>query len=200
LVCVHQRRPGQLTRPSIDLFTIITKAFFICSQEFYLKGPSIEGTTVTYDMAKPLLIDFFSSTAACMTQSKTTPTGHLRFAHAETVIPFASLLQIPGFSDQAVHPADLYTYENNQWRGAHIASMAANVQWEIYRHEDDHNQVLVRMLYNEMEVRFKNDCPSIAPNSYFYDFNELKRSYAKLLSSFDAEMNQIHAYRSDFVL
>jgi hypothetical protein len=131
-------------------------------------------------MAKPLLADFFSSISACI-ETNNNFAANLRFAHAETIIPFATLLQIPGFSDQATHSLDIYTYENNQWRGDKVAPMAANIQWEIYRHETNHNQILIRMLYNEMEIRFKEDCKSITPESYFYDFNELKRSYAHLL-------------------
>jgi hypothetical protein len=139
-------------------------------------------------MAKPLLMDFFSSINSFI-EGRTTTAAHFRFAHAETVIPFASLLRIPGLSDQAMHPSDLYTYENNPWRGDQIAPMAANIQWEIYQHENNSNQVLVRMLYNEMEVRFKEDCQPITPNSYFYDFNELKRAYAAQLFPSNANVN-----------
>ncbi len=157
-------------------------AYINDAQEFYTKGPSIEGTTVTYDMAKPLLADFFSSINSCIEETNNI-SAHLRFAHAETVIPFATLLQIPGFSDKAVNLEDLYTYENNQWRGDKIAPMGANIQWEIYQHEENPKQILVRMLYNEMEVRFKQDCKSLTPDSFFYDLNELKRSYANVLLS-----------------
>lgn len=157
-------------------------AYINDAEEFYVKGPSIKGTTITYDMAKPLLADFFSSINTCLEKSDNI-TAHLRFAHAETVIPFATLLQIPDLTDKAVHMEDLYTYENNQWRGDRIAPMAANIQWEIYQHENDSNQILVRMLYNEMEVRFNQECQSLTPNSYFYDLNELKRVYAHILST-----------------
>jgi hypothetical protein len=133
-------------------------------------------------MAKPLLADFFSSIHACV-ESKSNPTARLRFAHAETVIPFATLLQIPEFSDKAVDSLDLYSYENNQWRGDQIAPMAANIQWEIYQNEVNPDQILVRMLYNEMEVRFKQDCQSLTPDSFFYDLIELKRAYGHHLSS-----------------
>ena len=131
-------------------------------------------------MAKPLLTEFFSSTSELI-EAKSNVTANLRFAHAETIIPLATLLQIPDFSDEAVHLSDTYTYENNWWRGDNVAPMAANIQWEIYRHEDNHQQILVRMLYNEMEVRFKEGCKSVTPGSFFYDFNELKRSYANVL-------------------
>jgi hypothetical protein len=137
-------------------------------------------------MAKPLLVDFFSSVNAC-SEGNNNVVANLRFSHAEIIIPFATLLQIPDFSDKSTNLLDVYTYENNQWRGDKVAPMGANIQWEIYRHEDHHNQILIRMLYNEMETRFKEDCKPITPDSFFYDFNELKRSYADFLlpSNFD---------------
>ncbi|CAF0913886.1 unnamed protein product [Adineta ricciae] len=164
-------------------------AYISDAQEYYIKGPSIKGTTATFDMARPLLIDFFSSIHKCIEDSSKAMVGCLRFAHAETIIPFASLLQIPCFSDQAVDLNEIYRYDNNSWRGAHISPMAANIQWEIYQNENDPHQILVRMLYNEMEVRFKDNCQSIAPDSYFYDFNELKRAYAPLLLLPNSELN-----------
>ena len=132
-------------------------------------------------MAKPLLTDFFTSINATI-QGQTNVTTHLRFAHAETIIPFATLLQIPGLSNQAVHDLDTYSYETNHWRGDQVAPMAANIQWEIYQHENDSNPILVRMLYNEMEVRFKDDCQPWTTDSFFYDWKELQRAYGILLT------------------
>lgn len=130
-------------------------------------------------MAKPLLADFFSSINATI-QGQTNVTAHLRFAHAETVIPFATLLQIPGLSNQPVQDFHLYSYETNHWRGDQVAPMAANIQWEIYQHETNSSLILVRMLYNEIEVRFKDDCQPWTTDSYFYEWKELQRAYAHL--------------------
>ena len=142
-----------------------------------MKGPSIQGNDATFNMVQPLLFDFFSSI------EKTPRIGaHLRFAHAETIIPFATILQIPGISDQPVDRTDLYTYEKNNWRGDRVSPMAANIQWDIFQHRTDSNRILVRMLYNEIEVKFKSDCSPITKNSFFYDFDELKRAYAHFLS------------------
>lgn len=133
-------------------------------------------------MATPLLADFFSSIAASIGDIEmNTMAIRLRFAHAETVIPFATMLQIPGLSDKPTDPSDVYTYEKNPWRGDRIAPMAANIQWEIYRHDTYPNSILIRMLYNEVEVRFKEACQAITPDSFFYDLNEVKRAYAQLL-------------------
>lgn len=102
-----------------------------------------------------------------------------RFAHAETIMPFAALLQIPLLSDQSTPLDETYTYENNNWRGELISPMAANIQWEIYRHSNDDDQtILVRMLLNEYPVPFKSECQSFnTTDSFFYTLDELKRCY-----------------------
>jgi hypothetical protein len=130
-------------------------------------------------MARPLLCNFFTSIMICADNTSTSA-GCLRFAHAETIIPFATMLEIPGISGKSVDLSNLYMHENDVWCGEHVSPMAANIQWEIYRHEINHQQILVRMLYNEVEVRFKEDCQPISSDSFFYDINELKRAYAHL--------------------
>ena len=127
-------------------------------------------------MAKPLLVDFFSSIDSYI-ESKSKVAVHLRFAHAETIIPFATLLQIPNYTNQFSSLTNLYSHDNNPCRGDLITPMASNIQWEIYQHESNPKQILIRMLYNEIEVRFKHDCQPITPNSFFYDYQEIKRAY-----------------------
>lgn len=155
------------------------------AEEFYEKGPSISGRTITYDMANVLLDDLFDQVEAKAggTSSKG---AVLRFTHAEEIMPLAVLLGLPGSTE----PADLdepYAYTNNAWRGALVAPMAANVQWDLYagpRHggkkaEAGGTRYLVRMLYNEKETAFKASCEPIARGSHFYDLDELRRCFGR---------------------
>lgn len=135
-------------------------------------------------MTRILLDDFFYHSEQC---SRTDSTHFLRvrFGHAETIIPFATLLKIPSLTDKSTSFNETYTHENNNWRGELVSPMAANIQWEIYRHskngkkdEFSQSQVLIRMLYNEYPVKFKNDCkPYDKNNENFYTLEELKRCY-----------------------
>ena len=150
-------------------------AYLLDAQDFYEKGPGFEGDDITYKMADVLLDDFFAQI-----QQKVDGTsklaGDFRFAHAEIIFPFATLLGLEGSTKQAAE-GEIYTYGNNPWRGETVAPMAANVQWDVYK--DANNNYAVRMLYNEKEVSFKNGCEPLSPGSFFYSFDGLKECYGQ---------------------
>lgn len=143
---------------------------------FYGKGPGIaEANGVNYRMAQTLLNDFFSEADAIAAGNRA-HAAKLRFAHAETVIPLAALLGIPGASSP--QPRGIpFDYANNPWRGEYVAPMAANIQWDLYANAA--GRVLVRMLYNEKESDFKPACAGarIAAGSHFYDYRKLAACY-----------------------
>lgn len=140
---------------------------------FYEKGPGIaENGDVTWRMAAPLLADFFNE-ADAIDQGQRPHLAKLRFAHAEIVIPMASLLGL----GQQLPRATTYSYQNSIWRGEQIAPMAANIQWDLY--QDASGGTLIRMLYNERETAFKPACDRarLTPHSHFYDYKQLKACY-----------------------
>ncbi|MEV5843125.1 histidine-type phosphatase [Streptomyces sp. NPDC051985] len=144
------------------------------AEDFYEKGPSFSDSDITYKMAQPLLDDLFKQVEA-KRDGTSTLGAELRFTHAEEIIPLAALMQLPG-SEQPATPGTDYTYANNPWRGADVASLASNIQWDVFKKGDDY---LVRMLYNEKEIAFKAGCKPIAKNSKFYNLNELERCFGR---------------------
>ena len=144
-------------------------AYLLDTEDFYSKGPAFEGSDITYKMATPLLQEFFDGIDARLAGSNVAAT--FRFAHAETIVPFAALLQLPG-SEQQVTAASPYTYAGNAWRGESVTPMAANVQWDVYSNAA--GQTILRMLYNEKEIAFNSSCQPIAAGSHYYDVNQLK--------------------------
>lgn len=155
-----------------DVFAYVNDA-----EDFYKKGPGItEQDGVTYRMAQTLKDDFMQEVDA-IAGGNLAHRATLRFAHAETIIPFAALLRIPGMAE-SLPMASLYTYENSAWRGAAVAPMAANVQWDVYR--DARGAVVLRMLYNERETDFMAACDAarVAPRSHFYVWATLKSCLA----------------------
>lgn len=146
------------------------------AQSFYAKGPGIaENGDLNYRMATTLLGDFFKEVDA-VAGGDLSHAAKLRFSHAEIVIPMAAMLGLPGMAAQLPR-ATMYSYANNPWRGATVAPMAANIQWDVY--SDGKGNTLVRMLYNEKETGFKPDCDNarMAPGSHFYRYSELKSCY-----------------------
>ncbi|MFJ1847681.1 histidine-type phosphatase [Streptomyces sp. NPDC088146] len=146
------------------------------AEDFYEKGPGFADSDITYRMADVLLDDFFEQAEA--TRAGTGDVGaELRFTHAEEIIPLAALMGLPGSTKPAA--ARPYAYADNPWRGASVAPMAANIQWDVFRKDDTY---LVRMLYNEKETAFKRGCEPVAKGSPFYDLDELRRCFGRTAS------------------
>ncbi|WP_445337768.1 histidine-type phosphatase [Clavibacter sp. CFBP 8614] len=168
--------PDMADEVSVDFDRYITSAdaewfaYLLDAEDFYSKGPAFQGSDITYRMATPLLDDFLDSMDARLAGSPTAAT--FRFAHAETIIPFAALLGLPG-STQQVTPEAPYDYATNAWRGETVTPMAANVQWDVYRAAD--GRAIVRMLYDERAIPFRAGCAPVAAGSLFYDVAEVRR-------------------------
>jgi len=168
--------PDMADEVSVDFDRYITSAdaewfaYLLDAEDFYSKGPAFQGSDITYRMATPLLDDFLDSMDARLAGSSTAAT--FRFAHAETIIPFAALLGLPG-STQPVTPQAPYDYATNAWRGETVTPMAANVQWDVYRAAD--GRAAVRMLYDEKAIPFRAGCAPVAAGSLFYDVAEVRR-------------------------
>lgn len=160
-----------------------TFAWILDAEDFYEKGPSYAGQTETYRIAQPLLDDFFNSIDDRVDGGKTAAT--FRFAHAETIIPFAALIKAPG-SEEQIPQGKIYDpldslgdqgYKSN-WYGESVTPMAANIQWDVATKDDPETgkayTPLVRMLYNETEVPFNASCRPVAEGSTWYKESELK--------------------------
>ncbi|MEV6111466.1 histidine-type phosphatase [Streptomyces sp. NPDC052109] len=144
------------------------------AEDFYEKGPGFSDSDITYKMAGVLLDDFFRQAEA--RRAGTGDLGaELRFTHAEEIIPLAALMGLPG-STQPAAPGEPYAYADDPWRGASVAPLGANIQWDVFHRGD---RYLVRMLYNEKETAFKAGCRPISRGSAFYDLDELERCFGR---------------------
>lgn len=143
-------------------------AYAVDAQNFYGFGPGIAGQDFSYRAAKPILDDFFVELDKRINGGSTAAV--FRAAHGETTMPFAALLRLPGSEKQAAK-GDVYSYENNPWRGSVAGRLAGNVEWVAYRNAA--KDVLVTMRYNEQPVKFRQGCKAAQP--YFYEVAELKR-------------------------
>lgn len=145
-----------------------TFAYLLDVEDYYQKGPAIEGQTVAYDNYEPLLKEMIQGVKDRAKGGDIA--AEYRFGHAETIIPLAAMLRLPG-SEKAIPADELYSWENSAWRGDKVAPMGANIQWDAFQNE--HGETLVRMLYNEQEIAFHDGCEPIAKESTFYTIDEL---------------------------
>ena len=145
---------------------------------FYEAGPAFSGSDITYKMANVLLDDMFTQLDA-KRDGTSKVAAVLRFTHAEEIFPLATLLQLPGSTKQ-LPAGTLFSYANDPFRGAKIAPMGANIQWDLLKNG---NTYLVRMLYNEKQTAFKPGCTPIQKGSYFYNLNELEKCYGRTPSA-----------------
>ncbi|MCG7228923.1 histidine phosphatase family protein [Corynebacterium minutissimum] len=145
-----------------------TFAYLLDVEDYYQKGPAIEGQTVAYDNFEPLLKEMIQGVKDRADGGDIA--AEYRFGHAETIIPLAALLKLPG-SEKGIPADELYSWENSDWRGDKVAPMGANIQWDAFQNE--HGETLVRMLYNEKEIAFHDGCEPIAEGSTFYTIDEL---------------------------
>ncbi|MDH6452034.1 hypothetical protein M2156_003632 [Streptomyces sp. SAI-149] len=158
-----------ISRRDADWFGYLSDA-----EDFYEKGPGFADSDITYRMADVLLDTFFEQVEA--KRAGTSDLGaELRFTHAEEIIPLGALMGLPG-STRGATPATPYTYATNPWRGASVAPLGSNIQWDVYRRR---TRYLVRMLYNEKETAFKPACEPVAKGSKFYDLDELERCFGR---------------------
>lgn len=145
------------------------------AEDFYEKGPGFADSDITYRMADVLLDDFFAQVEA-KRDGTSTLGAELRFTHAEEIIPLAALMGLPG-STRPVTADRPYTRDGNPWRGASVAPLGGNIQWDVFRKG---GRYLVRMLYNEKETAFRAGCRPVSKGSTFYDLDELERCFGRV--------------------
>lgn len=137
--------------------------------DFYEKGPGKNGEDIATTIALPLLKDFIVTSDNALANKNIT--ANLRFAHAETMIPFITLLEINGMAVKQDKVEDVY----KTWLGRDVSGMSTNVQWLFYT--NDKNEVIVKMLHNEKEASL----PINSSMKPYYKWNDVKSFYeAKL--------------------
>ncbi len=153
------------------------------AEDFLTKGPGTDVNGIQVRIAVPLLINFIKTTDEFMLSGKYN--AQLRFAHAETVAPFAALLGI-STADRATKDINKI---NKDWQPAQVAPLSSNIQWVLYQ-KKGFKDYLVKVMLNEKEIHITGLESKIFP---YYRWADLKAFYLKKLSNWnikpDADMN-----------
>eukprot|EP01102_Stenamoeba_stenopodia_P009919 TRINITY_DN2948_c0_g1_i1.p1 TRINITY_DN2948_c0_g1~~TRINITY_DN2948_c0_g1_i1.p1 ORF type:complete len:576 (-),score=91.67 TRINITY_DN2948_c0_g1_i1:50-1777(-) len=137
--------------------------------EYYSHG---YGYTLNYQIATELLNDFVSSFEAVINGSNPVGKARLRFGHAETVMPFVSLLGL--FKDPEPLTANAPWLAQRQWRTSVLSPFATNVAMILYNCS---GSFVIKTLVNEKETILPN-CPKLyCPYESFVDGYATELSY-----------------------
>ncbi len=158
------------------------------SEDFLLKGPATDPEGIQIKIAVPLLIDFLKSTEEYISSKKTI--ANLRFAHAETISPFAVLLGITGASE-AVSTENIQNF-NKTWKCENIIPLSANIQWILYENKTT-GDYLVKFLLNEKEATINGlkNCGT----AFYYKWSDINAFYTKKVEKLGVQTgDDMHEY------
>ncbi|WP_298552899.1 histidine-type phosphatase [uncultured Parabacteroides sp.] len=114
-------------------------------RQYMSKSSAPIGRMLPVAIAWPLLSEFIR-TADEVINAKSDNHANFRFAHAETVIPFAALMGVQNADVRIADP----DYVSAYWKDYEIAPMAANIQW-VFCH-DEKGEIWVKFLLNEKDA------------------------------------------------
>ena len=123
----------------------------------------------------PLLRDFLDTTKNAL-DPHSKYAAQLRFAHAETILPFVTLLGLYDLKEISGQP--VFGIERD-WHTAIASPLAANVQWIVYKCKTGSH--VVRMLQNEREISFPLDG---CRDRVYCPWNKVNQFYIKRLQDF----------------
>lgn len=167
------------------------KSFFTCQElsrlaiaddadEDLKKGPGTDNNGIQVRVAVPLLVNFINTTDEFIRHQKFN--AQLRFAHAETIAPFAALLQIV-IADKV---CTQLTEVDKVWPAAKIIPLGANIQWVFYK-KAGKPFYLVKVLLNEEEVHIDGLSAKSFP---YYNWDDLRNLYIN-------KLNRLHVNLTD---
>ena len=134
-------------------------------RQYTEKGPYPLNDGLSVKIAFPLLQDFLETSNNAISEGNVS--ADFRFAHAETIIPFAALLGIEIASGKTLDLEDV----KDIWKDYLITPMASNIQWIFY--SNNTNDILVKMLLNEIEVNF----PIESDKAPYYKWDDIASYY-----------------------
>lgn len=139
-------------------------------RQYTEKGPYPVNNGLSIKISFPLLEDFLETSNNAISEGSAS--ADFRFAHAETIIPFAALLGIPVASAKTLDLIEV----KEIWKDYLITPMAANIQWIFY--SNGSGSILVKMLLNESEVNF----PFESNSAPYYKWEDVSTYYQNMLS------------------
>ncbi len=113
----------------------------------YLQRTATILSTIPADIASALVLNIMETTDNFIDGSNPTPAVNLRFGHAETIMPLASLLHLPG----CYYLTNYFDTVASHWRDFYVVPMASNIQFILFKAKTS-GRYYVRVDLNEKPV------------------------------------------------
>ena len=139
----------------------------------YLERSSSRFSTIPADIACTLLADFINTTEDFLA-GRSKASLNLRFGHAETVIPFLSLIRLAG----CYYITDNLESVGRNWKNFYIAPMATNLQMIVATTSS--GNPYVRLDLNEQPVYFPGT------DKYYVTWEYARAYFTSIISSQDS--------------
>lgn len=147
------------------------------ADDYLKKGPGTNPLGLPVKIAAPLLADLIKTTDAYISGAPSK--AQLRFAHAETISPLATLL---GMEPAAYAPQNIADF-NKRWQASEVIPLSANITWVLYKNTK--GNYLVQFLLNEKPVKIVGLQPM---SGYFYRWTDARKFYLNRLSQMGASL------------
>ncbi|MGY3052276.1 multiple inositol-polyphosphate phosphatase/2,3-bisphosphoglycerate 3-phosphatase [Pedobacter sp. UYEF25] len=154
------------------------------AEDFLKKGPGTNSNGIQVRIAAPLLVDFINATDNFLKTG--VPQADLRFAHAETIAPFAAIMGIKGASQSTTSISSFKTI----WQAAHVIPFSANIQWILYKNAAT-GKFKIKFLLNENEVSINGLKTKTFP---YYDWTIVRDFYIRKLQAIKVGLNEDMGY------
>lgn len=186
----------EIQEKGYDLKGMNFQSFFTCdelnilgkidaAEDFLLKGPGTDNSGIQTKISAPLLVNFIVTTDSFIKNKQSSL--KLRFAHAETIAPFAAFLNINNAS-QSCTDISVFT---QSWKAEEIVPLSANIQWILYEKKGS-KDYLLRVLLNEKEVSIRGITTKAFP---YYSWNEIKNFYIHKLQDLNLNIHSSNLYQ-----
>ncbi|GAB2701467.1 histidine-type phosphatase [Mucilaginibacter koreensis] len=148
------------------------------AEDFLKKGPGTDAMGIQVKIAVPLLVDFVKSTDDFLKQGKIS--ARLRFGHAETISPFATLMNLSIANSITNH---ISQFDRN-WKVNQVIPLSANIQWILYKNTK--GNLLVKVLLNEKPALITG---LKTHYRFYYNWEDMRNFYLNRLRQAGASLN-----------
>jgi multiple inositol-polyphosphate phosphatase / 2,3-bisphosphoglycerate 3-phosphatase len=182
LACTFEVVVSNRTDQFCSLFSADDALTFDYAVDLKTYYTSAYGHDLDWQQSAALLQSIVGGLEARVSNTSGAPLAQLRFAHAETIMPFAAMLGMFRDAEPLRANATDEQRQNRQWKTSTISPFAANDNFLLYEcpAELDDGRFRVKYLHNEKEYTLPG-C-----SSFFCDFAEFRQLFAsKLAIDFD---------------